>query len=338
MMEISHDTKNIQLTSGEIAELFNSYLSNSASTWVLSYLEKNAQDPEIKSAVKKFIDTSKLADEQIAAIFKTINHPIPKGFSVEDVNLNAPSLYSDKFILIFIKYMARYGLVNYSEARASCSRSDVRAFFNQTIQSALALLEMADNLLLNKGLFIKEPSVPIPDRIDFVEKQSFLKGFFGEKRPVNVAEIDRLYFNYNMNALGKAFLIGLCQTTQNPIIKDYLMRGKNIAEKHTDSISAILQKDDLPIPESLDSEVTASTAMVFSDKLMTFFVVSLNSMGIGTNGLSLSRVMRRDISLAITRFMTEIALYSEDGLNLMIDNGWFERIPEAADRKELIGN
>jgi hypothetical protein len=335
-MKISHDIDSIKLTSGEIAELFNSYLSNSASIQVLSYLEKTAQDPEIKFAVKKFVDSSKLAVEQISIIFKGINHPIPKGFSAEDVNLNAGPLYSDKFILIFVKYMARYGLVNYSESRASCSRSDVRGFFNQAVQWTLELLEMADHMLLSKGLFIKEPSVPIPDKIDFVAKQSIMKGFFGEIRPINVSEIDRLYFNYNSNALGKAFLIGLCQTTKTAQITEYLLRGKDIAEKHTDSISAILHKDDLPVPESLDSEVSNYTEMVFSDKLMTFFVVILNSMGLGTNGLSLSRVMRRDISLAITRFIAEIALYSEDGINLMIDNGWLERIPEAADRKELI--
>jgi hypothetical protein len=338
MMEVNHDSKNIKLTSGEISELFNSYLNNSASIWVLSHLEKTAQDPDIKSAVKMFIDSSKLIAEQIRTIFKSVNHPIPKGFSAEDVNLNAEPLYSDKFILIFIKYMARFGLVNYSESRASCSRTDVRAFFNQTIQSTLKLLDMADDVLLNKGLFIKEPSVPIPDKIDFIQKQSFMNGFFGERRPINAIEINRLYFSYNRNSLGKAFLIGLCQTTQNTELKEYFMRGKNIAEKHTDSISAILQKEDLPIPESLDAEVTDSTVTVFSDNLMTFFVVSLNAMGLGTNGLSFSRVMRRDISLAITRFMAEIALYAEDGVNIMIDKGWLERIPQAADRKELIDN
>jgi hypothetical protein len=47
--------------------------------------------------------------------------------------------------------------------------------------------------------------------------------------------------------------------------------------------------------------------------------------------------MRRDLSLVLTRFIAEIALYSEDGVNIMIDKGWLERMPEAADRKELIG-
>ena len=337
-MGISHDSKNIKLTSGEIAELFNSYLNNSASMWVLSYLAEKTQDTDIKSVLAASLETSKKIVQQITIIFQSINHPIPKGFSAEDVNLNAECLYSDKFMLIFVKYMARFGLVNYSEARASCTRSDVRAFFNESIHSTLELLEMSDSLLLSKGLYIKEPSIPIPDKIDFVQKQSFLNGFFGEQRPLNAAEIDRLYFNFNRNSLGKAFLIGICQTIKNIELKEYFVRGKNIAEKHMDSVSSFLQKEDLPIPESLDSEVTASTVTVFSDKLITFFVVALNAMGLGTNGFALSKVMRRDISLAITRFMAEIALYSDDGVNIMIDKGWLERIPEAADRKELVGN
>lgn len=336
-MKISHDIDNIKLTSGEIAELFNSYLNNSASIWILSYLTEKAQDTDIKSVLAISLEASKKIVQQISTIFESINHPIPLGFSAEDVNLNAACLYSDKFMLIFVKYTARFGLVNYSEARASCSRSDVRAFFNEAIQSTVALLEMSDKILLNKGLYIKEPSIPIPDRIDFVKKQSFLNGFIGEQRPLNAAEINRLYFNFNRNSLGRAFLVGLCQTTKNTELKEYFLRGKDISEKHMDSIITFLQKEALPIPESLDSEVTTSTEMVFSDKLITFFVVALNAMGLGTNGISLSRVMRRDLSLVLTRFMAEIALYSEDGVNIMIDKGWLERMPEAADRKELIG-
>lgn len=337
-MKISHDIENIKLTSGEIAELFTTYLNNSSSIQVLSYLAEKAQDTDIKSAVNKFLDVSKSSVVQISTIFKSINHPVPKGFSAEDVNLKAKCLYSDRFTLTFIRYMARFGLTNYSEARASCTRSDVRAFFNETIQSTVELLEMSDNILLSKGLYIKEPSIPIPDRIDFVEKQSFMSGFLGEQRPINASEINRLYFNFNRNSLGKAFMIGICQTTRDVELKEYFIRGRNIAEKHMDLVSDILKKENLPIPESMDSEVTDSTETVFSDKLITFFVVALIAMGLGVNGISLSRIMRRDISLAITRFMAEIALYSEDGANIMIDKGWLERIPEAADRNELIGN
>lgn len=334
-MNVTHDTANIKLTAGEISELFNTYLNNSASIYVLTYFLEKAVDPEIKSVISMSLASSQNMVAQIAGIFNSINHPVPKGFSAEDVNPKAQCLYSDKFMLTFIRYMARFGLTNYGEARASSVRADVRAFFDGCINSTMQILNQSDEILLSKGLYMKEPSIPIPDKIDFVLKQSFMSGFFGEQRPLNASEINRLYLNHHRNSLGKAFLIGLIQTTKNTEIKDYLMRGKNIAEKHMHTASSFLEDEDLPVPMSLDSEVTTSTETVFSDKLIIFYVVGLNALGIGTNGISLSRVMRRDISLAITRFITEIALYAEDGFNIMIDKEWFERMPEAADRKEL---
>jgi hypothetical protein len=100
---------------------------------VLSYLAEKTQDPDIKSAVVKFIDEARSVEEQICAISISVNHPIPTGFSAEDINLNAPKLYTDKFILIFIRNMSRFTLVSFCEACTSCSRSDDRAFFNQPL-------------------------------------------------------------------------------------------------------------------------------------------------------------------------------------------------------------
>lgn len=335
-MEVTHDKDNIPLTAGELAELFTTYLSNSASICVLSYFVEKAEDPDIKSVIKMALDASNKAVKQIADIFANVNHPIPLGFSQADVNTNAQKLYSDKFMIIYVRFLARFGLTNYSEARSIATRSDVRDFFNEFIHSTLELLNVCDNVLLNKGLYEKEPYIPIPDKVDFVEKQSFLSGFLGERRPLNASEINRLYLNFVRSSLGKAFLLGLCQTITDKEIKEYFLRGMNISQTHMEVVDTFLKKDDLPTPVSLDSEITASTVPIFSDKLMMFHVVSLNGLGLGINGISLSRVMRRDLSLALTRFMTEIALFAEDGFNILIDRKWFERMPQAADRKELL--
>jgi spore coat protein CotF len=335
-MNITHDTQNILLTAGETAELFNAYINNSASKCVLSYFIEKAHDPEIKSVLKVSLDASNKVVEQIANIFKTINHPLPRGFTMEDVNLKASSLYSDRFMLTYVRYMAKFGLTNYAEARGSCTRADVRDFFNQSINTTIELFNMADEVMLGKGLFIKEPNLPIPEIIDFVDKKSFLKGFFGEKRPLNASEISRLNLSYHRNSLGKAFLTGLCQSTRNKVIKDYLLRGIEISENHMETIGSALKKADLTVPTCLDTEVTNSTETVFSDKLILFHVVVLDALGLAITGISLSRVMRHDLSLVLTRFMSDIALYAEDGFHIMIDNKWFERMPEAADRKELL--
>lgn len=335
-MNTTHDINYIKLTSGEIAELFNAYLNTCASKCVMSYFEAKALDPEIKSIASAALGLNNKTLKAISDIFNFSNHPIPKGFSEEDVYLDAPGLFSDRFILTYIRFMCRFGLTSYSEARASSTRADVRAFFNDALQAILELFNQADDVLLAKGIFVKEPYIPIPEAIDFVEKQSILKGFWGETRPLNASEINRLYLIYHRNALGKAFLMGLCQTLGDSKIKDYLLRGRSLSEKQMEIVGAILDKEALPVPISLDSEVTASTEPIFSARLILFLVVALNSIGLGVTGISFSRVMRRDLGLTISRFMADITLFAEDGLNIIIDKGWLERIPEAANRKELM--
>lgn len=39
--------------------------------------------------------------------------------------------------------------------------------------------------------------------------------------------------------------------------------------------------------------------------------------------------------LRITRLMAEIGKFAEDGLTILIDNGWLEKPPQAADRKNI---
>ncbi|ODA42467.1 hypothetical protein DSBG_0854 [Desulfosporosinus sp. BG] len=40
--------------------------------------------------------------------------------------------------------------------------------------------------------------------------------------------------------------------------------------------------------------------------------------------------------LALSRLMVEIIEFSKDGVDLLIENGWLERVQETATRQELI--
>jgi hypothetical protein len=336
-VDVKHDVGNNKLTSGEVSELLSSYMSNSASVCVLSYFAEKVQDPDASVVIKLALHLSQKAVAQIKDMFKSANHPIPIGFSDTDVNINAKKLYSDTFMLLYVSLMARFGLTNYSEARASSSNPDVREFLNRSIHATMELFNLADDILLSKGLYTKPPYIPIPESIDFVKKQGFLHGLLGEKRPLNVTEIDRLYLNFRRNSIGKALVMGFSQTTSNKDIQEFLMRGVGISANHMEVITSLLRKDNLPIPMILDTEVLDSTEPVFSDRLMVLHVTALDALGLATNGITLSRVMRHDLTLAITRFMAEIAQYAKEGMDIMIDNEWLQRIPEAANREELIG-
>ena len=58
--------------------------------------------------------------------------------------------------------------------------------------------------MLKQGTYIKPPSISTPDKVDFVKKQHFLAGFFGQKRSLTSMEISHLFLNTQSNAIGKA--------------------------------------------------------------------------------------------------------------------------------------
>lgn len=66
-----------------------------------------------------------------------------------------------------------------------------------------------------------------------------------------------------------------------------------------------------------------------------FHTTALIASGIGHYGTGLATSSRRDLSVQYTRLSAENARYAEDGANIMIENGWMEQPPLAADRDAL---
>src|SRR5699024_9578937 len=111
---------------------------------------------------------------------------------------------------------------------------------------------------------------------------------------------------------------------------------REIAGKHLEVFSSILSNNYLSEGTlNLTSEVTDSTVSPFSDKLMLYHITALIASGVGQYGASMSVSPRRDLGEKYARLSAEIALYAEDGANIMINKGWMEQPPKAADRKEL---
>jgi hypothetical protein len=335
-LEIHHDTQHIRLTSGEIAELFNTYITNKVSICILSYFNAKVEDPDMKMVLARTLEISQKLVQWNESIFREENHPLPKAFNEDDVNINAARLYSDTFMLTYVRYMSRFSLVSYSEARSSSTCSNVREFFDEALRLNIELFDMADDVLLGKGLLSRPPYIPVPDKIALEEKQSFFGELVGEKRPLNAAEANRLYLNHQRNVLGETLLIGFIQTVKDKQIKEYFLRGLDLARKHLDATESLLQSGGLAVPKRLLEEVTESKETVFSDKLMLFLIIALDSLGLAANGVTLSRVMRSDLSVTFSKLMGQIALYSKEGLNLIVERNWLEQMPLAKNNKELL--
>jgi hypothetical protein len=117
-----------------------------------------------------------------------------------------------------------------------------------------------------------------------------------------------------------------------------LLRGREMTDKAVEQYREKLHKDNLPFPSTLDHLVTESKFAPFSDKLMLFHKVDMFSMKIRAFGNSLAVNGRRDIGLLYSRSLASITLFVDDGANILIENGWFEQPPKAADREDLASN
>lgn len=335
-METEH---NIRLTAPEIADLWTAYQADTMEICGLKYFLTHIDNNDIREILEYALQLSENHVQKLTVVFKDEKHPVPQGFSEHDVNLDAPRLYSDKLYLLYILNMSKYGMATYSLALSNSERSDTIQYFTTCLSESRKLHNWAKEVAKEKGILTRAPHIPNSEQIDFVKDHSFLAGYIGEQRPLLGVEIGSLVYNAKRNALGQAIITGFSQVTQDKKVRKYLEKGQEIAGKHLEVFSSLLNDNYLSEgTTNLTSEVTGSTVAPFSDKLIMFHITVLIASGIGQYGLSMSTSPRHDIGVKYSRLMAEIAKYANEGAKIMIDNGWMERPPEAADRKNLARN
>lgn len=332
-MEVN-DT-HIKLTSAELSYLWNTYIADSMSVCVFKYFLKHIEDDEIKKLVTHTLDLSHQHIEIIRGIFSDEDIQIPEGFTEKDINLKAKRLFSDVFCLKYLKHMTNGGLATYGRVLQHIYRGDIRAFFSKCLTSTMEIYNQITQTLLEKGLDTRPPSIPYPQEIEYVHKQSFLLEGLGRRKALTGEEVNQLHFNIQTNHLGTAMATAFSQVTESQKVRNYILRGKDIALKHINVFSDYLKNNSLPIPMSFDHEVTESTESPFSDKLMMFHYGLMIYSGIGNYGAAIAACRRSDLVLDFSRLTTEIMKFAEDGVNLLIENEWLEQPPMAIVRKDL---
>ncbi|WP_085506984.1 DUF3231 family protein [Thalassobacillus devorans] len=326
---------NNQLTSAEMGKLWAAYQGNTMGKCVLSYFLHHVEDAEIKKVVESALGLTNTFMKDIKRIFVEADFPIPIGFTEEDVNLDAPRLFYDEFYLHYLRYLAKAGTSIYSAAVPAMTRKDTRDFFVDSLKKTTELMIDVHDLLTIKGVLGNAPAAPRPDGIDFVNRQSFLHGYFGEVRPLHGLEVAHLYDNLHNDITSKAVILGFSQGARDRKVLKFLNRGRKINTSHIDKFTNKLKKDNIAAPGLLDHLVTPSTIPPFSDKLMVSHKIDMFSMKIRkyANGASLNG--RKDIGALYARCLLDVSLYVEDGANIMIDNGWMEQPPIMVDRDQL---
>ena len=303
---------------------------------MINYALSQVEDKEIQGVLEYVLGLSEKHVTFLTDLCKKGKLAVPDGFSTEDVNLHAPRLFTDDFFIMYIQNLGKIGLTAYSKALSNAARSDIVQYFKQCLTSSAELLEKSIEVKLSKGIFARAPFIPKQEKVQYVEKQHYMGGgWFSEKRPLNAIEITHLYYNIERNHLGIVLIIGFSQVAHSKEVQQYMYRGRDISRKYVEVFSELLRDDYLAVSSAWDVQATGSTKSPFSDKLMMFHINTMNASGIGQYGASIGMSQRADLVVMYTRLVAEIGKFAVDGANIMINNGWMEKPPQAIDRKQI---
>lgn len=335
---MEHEAENIRLTAAEISFLWNSYIMNSKSKYMLRYAAEKAQDKDIKSVLQWAVQLTEKSLEATEKVYKSANHPIPYAFKEEDVRLDADKLYSDRLMLRILKNFTSFGISHYSLAISKIARADVREIFNQGLLDSIALLNKMDEIAIEKGIFVRYPNMNIPKTIEFAQSHSIMGAFLGHNRPMSSMEVTWVFCSCLSAGVTEAVLTGLAQTAKTERVRDFMAKGRKLLKEHIETLNGLLIKEELAIPPTYITEVLNTTDSPFSEKIALYFAVAVITEILNYYSSTKIYSLRKDIFLAVTQLSTELVMYMKDGLDILIDNGWMEEMPKSIDREDLINS
>ncbi|BBB91482.1 MAG TPA: DUF3231 family protein [Methylomusa anaerophila] len=331
-----HQELKTHLSAAEVGALWTQYTDATMTACMLKYFLAKNEDKDIGQVVEYLQQVTQTKIQRIRKILQSDNYPVPIGFGDNDVNSEAPRLYSDSFALAFIRNITRLSLTTYGLALSTCARQDVRQHYHQCLADVAQVDEKAVNAEQAKGLYMRAPCISAPEKPEFIQDSDYLGTLFGSKRPLSAIEIANIFVGIEKGIFSKALLMGFAQVAAAKELREFFLRGKQIAHKHADILGDLLTRNDMPAPASPDSYVTNSIVAPFSDRLMLQYTILSTQASFAYYGTALALVTRSDIFGSYVRLMTEGSQYLEDANMLMIRHKWLEQPPLAEDRRALV--
>jgi len=329
--------KKIHLTSSEITALWTTYMNDSMSKYILDFMLKHIQDPEIKPVLQYAYDISCNHLDGIYETFKKEKYAVPIAFNEQDVNMDAPWLFTDVFCLSYVNHMAKVGMVTYSGFLSMCAREDMRSFFTTALSETASLYNHSSEIALLNGVNYRHPYMEVPKETDYVQSKKYLSGLnpFSKTRPLNAVEISHLYLNIITNSIGIKLSLAFAQTSANKEVKDFMLRAKEISKKHVKLFTDALLQDEIESPHIPDVSVSNSTTRTFSDKIMMFHMSLISAAGIGNYATAGAASQRSDLMVNYERLSIEVARLAKTGADIMIKHHWLEQPPGIKNRENL---
>ncbi|KAB2331343.1 DUF3231 family protein [Bacillus mesophilum] len=328
-MGVFGKSKANNLTAAEVSALWLQYLGDSMAICVYKYFLNIVEDKEIKPILENALQLAEGHITKITEFLKSANFQIPLGFTEDDVNVNAPRLFSDQFLLFYSYIMTIHGLTAYSLAVTNVERQDLQNYFFDCTVSSKELFQKITKLAINQSKYRSVPSISSPHGVEFIKSPGFISNLIGDKRPLNSSEISTLFFNSTKTGFISSLSLAFSQVAVREDVRNFMLKNVKLAGKDAESFDAILQEEHLPIPEKWDDEITNSTVSPFSDKLIMFHAGFLVNAALTYYGASLGSSLRTDIILNYSKVFTHAMEAGAFSYNIMVKHGWFEKQPNS---------
>ncbi|MDQ0226399.1 DUF3231 family protein [Metabacillus niabensis] len=332
---IFNKAKKNPLTASEVSALWLQYMGDSMAICIYKYFLKIVENSDIKPILESALKLAEGHISKIANILKDDHFQVPIGFTDDDVNLNAPRLFSDQFLLFYSYIMTIHGITAYSLAITTSEQQDIQDYFLESTVTSKELFQKIVELAKTQPMFSSVPTIPSPHRNELVNSTGIISNLIGDKRALNSSEISNLFFNAKKTGFIRSLSLGFSQVAENEDVRNFMLKNVKLAGKDADSFNNLLKQEHLPTPESWDAEITDSTISPFSDKLIMFHAAFLVNAALSYYGAAIGSRLRSDIILNYSKVFTHAMEAGTLCYNIMVKHGWLEKQPEAIDRKAV---
>ncbi|SDZ66879.1 Protein of unknown function [Evansella caseinilytica] len=325
------------VSSSELGTLWLTYQEKTLILRVLEYFIEKSTDRQAKNIMGGLWQDLDHNVTKIKEIFYNDGVVVPVGFTDEDVNLEAPPLYSNGFDILFVRILKEISMGMYTINMNMAYRDDIISIYEDLSTSTQKIYKLATKYLLKNGFLNLPPIVAYPKATEFIENKSYLNGFqpFKNPRALTDIELGILHHGIETNIAGVQLITGFSQCAQDKEVKKFFIKGKELAKKQIKIFTEILIKNEIPFSATSQSTVTTSTIAPFSQKLMMFCVYLLNGFGLVGNSFGTVFSLRNDLSLKMALVAKDIFLYSKEGIDIMIKNHWMEEPPQTENRAQF---
>ncbi|TVY07955.1 DUF3231 family protein [Paenibacillus cremeus] len=288
---------NNNLVTTNISNLWQSYITNSLYIGFNAHALQVIEDQNIRNLYERATQYAQDTITQLEGMFHEMDFPIPIGFTEADVNLKAPRLFTDEFLLYFLHTMTANGMVGYGLSLSTSVGKQVRELNKNGYNHSIELYEKSLELMLSLKLFDNFPQVPIPTTPEFVHEQGFILNFTkDQKRPLDILEISSLFANLKTVIMHKAIAIAFSQVANLKEVRMVLRENVETLEKSIEEFASLLHNDFLTSLRLWDTNITNSNIPPYSDRLMLTLIAALISLSVSNFGSSLGVSTRIDLA------------------------------------------